>query len=145
MGIDQKLPDYCQSCLYVHSEPSRCNGSPEIPMRKGWCSQEKELFNKGEVKTALSHDDHEFIAALEALGVPEMLRSDAIISVLLRNGIGNVKDYGGRLQSALSRQKYSIYRNPERSDGRWKYGKKVATVYVKQGVTPTIEKLLTLM
>ncbi len=85
--------------------------------------------------------DHECLDALHEMGEPEMLRSDAIMAVLMRNGTGQAKDYTGKLQPSLLRQKYSVVRNPLRADGRWKFDGKLATVYAKQGTEDILAKL----
>jgi len=105
--------------------------------------QRKTYAHQSVISTSFT-SDHEFIDALHEMGEPDLLRSDAIMAVLLRNGTGHVKDYGGRLAPALMRQKYFPHRNPARADGRWKYDGKLAAVYVKQGVECTNEKLQSL-
>lgn len=105
--------------------------------------QRKTAAHTNVVSSSFS-SDHEFIDALHEMGEPELLRSDAIMAVLLRNGTGNVKDYGGRLQPALMRQKYYPHRNPMRLDGRWKFDGKLATVYAKKDVLVDQEKLKSL-
>jgi hypothetical protein len=105
--------------------------------------QRKTYAHQSVVSSSFT-SDHEFLDALHEMGEPDMLRSDAIMAVLMRNGSGHAKDYGGRLSPALMRQKYFIHRNPLRADSRWKYDGKLATVYVKQGSDPTNEKLQSL-
>jgi hypothetical protein len=81
-------------------------------------------------------NDHWAIDALEELGEPEMVRADAVLSIAMKEGNGNltIKELNARLQATMIRAGYNVFRNPERRDGRWKFGKKLSTVYVRRDV-----------
>jgi hypothetical protein len=84
------------------------------------------------VVTSNMTSDHWLLDVLEELKDPKVVRADAVMGLALKNG-GNAKEYAVKLQPGLIRCGYFAYRNPNRSDGRWKFDDKLTMVYAKQG------------
>lgn len=105
--------------------------------------QRKTSAHNSVVRSSLASDNW-IVDALDELGDPEVVRSDAITGVLIRNG-AQEKEYATRLQSALLRQGYTVYHNPLRKDGRWRFGKKLVTVYAKIGAQDVDSKIVNLV
>lgn len=90
-------------------------------------------------KTVVSSNlqtDHWIFDVLEELKEPDLVRSDAIMAVALKDGMHSGKELAGRMQSAMVRAGYNPIRSA-RKDGRWKIEGKLATVYGRRGMTGT--------
>ena len=95
--------------------------------------QRKTSAHRAVVSSSFS-SDHWLLDALDELGDPLVVRSDAIMAIATREGASE-KEFAPKMQPAFSRHGYFVVRNPNRKDGRWKYDKKLATVFARTGVT----------
>jgi len=83
----------------------------------------------GNVVSSNMNSDHWLLDALDELDSPKVVRSDAIISTVTKEGMA-VKEIAVKLLPAMLRAGYQPFRNHARKDGRWKLGTKLVTVYV---------------
>jgi hypothetical protein len=74
--------------------------------------------------------DYWLIDALNSLGEPDLVRSDAIMAVLVAGG-GSSKEYAPKMQPAMIRQGYHLVRNNSRKDGLHRFPERMTTVYSK--------------
>lgn len=109
----------------------------------GWSAangQRKTQAHRYVVATCTKNDDW-FFDALEAIGEPEVFRSDALWAAVTKDG-ANVKEMATKLPHALVRADFRVHINPNRKDGRWKYENKYVTIYAKMSLTfEEIEKI----
>jgi len=77
--------------------------------------------------------DHWLLDALEAIGDPDILRGDWLITAAVKQG-HNEKEIYGKMMHALVRHGFGMRRNPGRKDGRFKFGDKIVAVYARAHV-----------
>lgn len=79
--------------------------------------------------------DHWALDAINELGEPAAVRSDAIMALATKEGL-NTKEIAAKMQPTLLRCGYRMHRNPSRKDGRWVFGteRKLVGVYVKKEI-----------
>jgi len=109
----------------------------------GWSAsngQRKTRAHNYVVATCTKNDDW-FFDAMNSIGEPEIFRSDALISAVLKDGM-NLKELATKLSHAVNRADFRVHINPNRKDGRWKYNDKLVTIYAKRHLTfEEIEKI----
>lgn len=77
--------------------------------------------------------DQWLLDVLDELGNPDGVREDVIVSRAVGNG-NKEHDVIRKLIHSIPRVGYKILLCKETKDGRWKFGKKMATVYVKEDI-----------
>lgn len=95
--------------------------------------QRKTIAHRS-VVTSNTTTDHWLLDILDELGEPSAVRSDAITAIATKNNIGP-KELSARMHPALYRSGYTMHRNPNRMDGRWKFENKLATMFVRVGTS----------
>jgi len=75
------------------------------------------------------------IDAIDELGATDLIRADWIVDIAETAGM-KPNEARAKLSMAIGRCGYSVYRNPNMADGRWKIGKKNVIVYIKNGGSP---------
>lgn len=73
--------------------------------------------------------------ALCELKYPDIVRIDWIITIAVNAGMKE-ESVKRTIQNAMERADYSLYRNPDAADGRFKLSGKKVTVYLKKGANP---------
>lgn len=76
--------------------------------------------------------DHWLTDILDSIGHPELVRADWILTKAIAAGEKDI-EVKRKLINSISRLDYSIYKNPEAKDGRWKIGGKLHMVFAKNG------------
>lgn len=100
----------------------------------GWSAangQRKTVAHKMVVRTGMS-TDFWLLDALAELGEPDVVRSDWIMAAAVKLG-HNEREIAGKIMHAMGRNDYALLMNPERKDGRHKFGKKITNVFFKNG------------
>lgn len=90
--------------------------------------QRKTEAHRAVVAAGMS-SEHWLADAMDTLGAPALVRSDAILSVVEKDGNVLKKDASARLNTAMARSGYVSLRNHDIKDGRWKFDGKHVTVY----------------
>jgi hypothetical protein len=83
--------------------------------------------------------DQWLMDAIEHFGENDLIRSDWLLTKVCEDG-SKVEAMKPRLNAAISRLGYVIYRNPDRKDGRWRLEAKNVTIFAKSG-TPMVDCL----
>ncbi len=102
--------------------------------------QRKTEAHKVVVNSNLS-TDHWIYDALNELHEPELVRSDAVMSAALKDGLFTMKEVSSRMQAAMLRAGYNPVRCVARKDGRWRIEGKLATVYARRGLVGSAQEV----
>jgi len=79
--------------------------------------------------------------AIHELGEPMHVRLDQVVELCVNNG-AKAGDVRAKISPAMTRAGYSLVRNPNAADGRWKFGKKKSSVWsTNLGIDPDWVKL----
>lgn len=89
--------------------------------------QRKTNAHKSVVMAGMT-GDHWLLDALETMGSPTFVRADVIVKHCETQGM-KPHEIRAKLSNGLGRIGYSVVRNPDRADGRWKFVNGLTMVY----------------